>query len=142
MKLMPASRAAWITAIDSSWSGLPHWPNIMAPRHRRLTCTPVRPNARYLIVASSARRPRVTPGPVHPTLQNAQDRVDGSRHRGEGGGGRAVSLADLVADRPGAGALRERVGHRVLTEQEVQDRCALHLDRLDGRRGLDAGRVL
>ena len=24
MKLMPASSAAWITAIDSSWSGLPH----------------------------------------------------------------------------------------------------------------------
>src|SRR3954469_24957644 len=32
--------------IDSSWSGLPHAPNIIAPRQNWLTETPVRPNGR------------------------------------------------------------------------------------------------
>jgi hypothetical protein len=53
MKLIPASSAAWITSIDSSWSRLPHAPNIIAPRQRGLTFTPVRPNVRSSIVASS-----------------------------------------------------------------------------------------
>src|SRR3954447_4090658 len=43
MKLTPASSAAWMMRIDSSWSGLPQEPNIMAPRHSSLTETPVRP---------------------------------------------------------------------------------------------------
>ena len=34
------------TAIESSWSGLPHDPNIIAPRHRVLTCIPVVPSVR------------------------------------------------------------------------------------------------
>src|SRR6266516_4824111 len=46
MKLIPASSAAWMMLIDSSWSGLPHEPNIIAPRHSLLTETPVRPNTR------------------------------------------------------------------------------------------------
>src|ERR1700704_6202969 len=49
MKLMPASRAAWMTAIESSWSGLPQAPNIMAPRQSGLTWTPVLPRVRYSI---------------------------------------------------------------------------------------------
>src|SRR5690242_5519815 len=43
---MPASSAAWIVRIPSSWSGLPHAPNIIAPRQRGLTCTPVWPSSR------------------------------------------------------------------------------------------------
>ena len=61
MKLMPASSAAWMTATDSSWSGLPQAPNIIAPRQRGLTFTPVRPRVRYFIAASSSR---ATPGPL------------------------------------------------------------------------------
>ena len=33
--------------IEASWSGFPHSPNIIAPRNRRLTFTPVRPRVRY-----------------------------------------------------------------------------------------------
>src|ERR671935_2252857 len=46
MKLMPASRARWMIPMPSSWSVLPHAPNIMAPRQRGLTLTPVRPSVR------------------------------------------------------------------------------------------------
>ena len=38
--------------IDSSWSGLPQAPNIIAPRHSWLTETPVRPRLRCSIVIS------------------------------------------------------------------------------------------
>ncbi len=34
---------------DSSWSGLPHSPNIIAPRQSGLTLTPVRPSVRILM---------------------------------------------------------------------------------------------
>ena len=51
------------------------------------------------------------------------------------GGYPILSLAGRAPD-----ALGERVGHRVLAEQEVEDRRVLELDRLDGRRGLDPGR--
>src|SRR4051812_28249465 len=46
MKLIPASSAAWMIRIESSWSGLPHDPNIIAPRQSSLTETPVRPSSR------------------------------------------------------------------------------------------------
>src|SRR3954453_15347064 len=46
MKLMPASRAAWMMRTDSSWSVLPQAPNIIAPRHSGLTLTPVLPKLR------------------------------------------------------------------------------------------------
>src|ERR1700761_4124067 len=49
MKWMPASSAAWMSATDSSWSGLPQAPNIIAPRQRGLTFTPVVPSVRYSI---------------------------------------------------------------------------------------------
>ena len=41
MKLIPASSAAWMIRTDSSWSGFPQAPNIIAPRQNRLTETPV-----------------------------------------------------------------------------------------------------
>src|SRR3954462_5517034 len=37
--------------IESSWSGLPQAPNIIAPRHSLLTETPVRPSGRCSIGA-------------------------------------------------------------------------------------------
>ena len=46
MKLIPASSAAWMIRIESSWSGLPQAPNIIAPRQSGLTSTPVRPSCR------------------------------------------------------------------------------------------------
>src|SRR6188768_746463 len=54
MKLMPASNARWTIATQSSWSGLPQPPNIIAPSQSSLTWTPVRPSVRYFIVGSSA----------------------------------------------------------------------------------------
>src|SRR3974390_185126 len=47
MKLIPASSAPWMIPMDSPTSGLPHSPNIMAPRHSVLTFTPVAPSLRY-----------------------------------------------------------------------------------------------
>src|SRR5918995_1017123 len=52
MKLIPAPRAAWMIRIDSSWSGLPQAPNIIAPRQNLLTETPVRPSGRCSMVPS------------------------------------------------------------------------------------------
>src|SRR6478735_1318147 len=46
MKLMPPSSAAWMIRTDSSWSVLPHSPNIIAPRQSGLTLTPVVPRLR------------------------------------------------------------------------------------------------
>src|ERR1700712_4387964 len=43
MKVMPASSARWMIAIDAPWSGLPKAPNIIAPRHSGVTETPVGP---------------------------------------------------------------------------------------------------
>jgi hypothetical protein len=45
-KLMPASRPAWMTRTESSWSGLPRSPNIIAPRQSGLTLIPVSPSVR------------------------------------------------------------------------------------------------
>src|SRR5215208_4198274 len=46
MKLIPASSARWMIAMDLSWSVSPQAPNIMAPRQSGLTLTPVWPSAR------------------------------------------------------------------------------------------------
>src|SRR4051794_763680 len=46
---MPASSARWMIRTESSWSVLPQAPNIIAPRHSGLTCTPVRPSGRISI---------------------------------------------------------------------------------------------
>src|ERR1700752_3183848 len=50
MKLIPESSARWMIAMDSSWSGLPQAPNIMAPRQSGLTLTPVRPSVRSCMI--------------------------------------------------------------------------------------------
>src|SRR5215212_561720 len=52
MKLIPASSAAWMVRIESSWSGLPQAPNIIAPRQSGETWTPVRPSWRCSTVPS------------------------------------------------------------------------------------------
>jgi hypothetical protein len=46
IRLIPASSALWMMRIESSWSGLPMAPNIMAPRAYGLTWMPVRPRVR------------------------------------------------------------------------------------------------
>src|SRR3954454_2178786 len=56
MKLIPASSARWMIAMDSSWSGLPQAPNIMAPRQSGLTLTPVRPNVRSCMGKHATQR--------------------------------------------------------------------------------------
>jgi hypothetical protein len=55
----PASRAAWMTRTDSSWSGLPPAPNIIAPRAISLTEMPVAPRILRSIVLPFAEP---TPG--------------------------------------------------------------------------------
>jgi hypothetical protein len=64
MKVIPASRAAWMIRIESLWSGLPQAPNIIAPRHSLLTETPVRPRLRCSMVRPPGWRcsPRRRPG--------------------------------------------------------------------------------
>jgi hypothetical protein len=68
MKLMPASSARWMMRIDSSWSGLPQAPNIIAPRHSLLTETPVRPSWRCSM-GCSCLSPAVVPARVHLQLE-------------------------------------------------------------------------
>ena len=45
---------AWMIAIESSWSVLPHAPNIIAPRHSGLTLMPVLPSLRCSIAIAAA----------------------------------------------------------------------------------------
>src|SRR5690242_405001 len=56
-KLMPASSAAWMMRMESSWSVLPKDPIIIAPRHRGLTLMPVRPRVRYSMPADDSQGP-------------------------------------------------------------------------------------
>src|SRR3954452_10784225 len=56
MKLIPASSARWTMAMDSSWSGLPQAPNIIAPRQSGLTLTPVRPSVRSCMGKHATQR--------------------------------------------------------------------------------------
>src|SRR3954449_461056 len=58
MKLIPASSARWMMRTDSSWSGLPQAPNIIAPRHSGLTWTPVRPRGRCSMSREATGRGR------------------------------------------------------------------------------------
>src|SRR5437763_8164607 len=46
MKLTPWSRAWWMIRTQSSWSGFPQAPNIIAPRQYGLTRRPVEPRVR------------------------------------------------------------------------------------------------
>src|SRR5215207_4384896 len=56
-KLIPASNARCAMRTQSSWPGLPHLPNIMAPRQYSLTRTPVLPRVR-ISMRTSLRAPR------------------------------------------------------------------------------------
>ena len=72
-------------AIDSSWSRLPHAPNIIAPRHRPgLTSTPLRPSLRFpcwLLSFGCGRYPG--PPPVAVPRPGASPCPSLSRHRWE-----------------------------------------------------------
>jgi hypothetical protein len=43
---------------DSSWSGFPHSPNIIAPRQSGVTFMPVRPSVLWFIVRAPVRAAR------------------------------------------------------------------------------------
>src|ERR1700761_5389064 len=95
MKLMPASRARWTIAIDSSWSGLPKAPNIIAPRQSWLTEMPVRPSGRYSMGFSLSGLA------VHLSVA---ERLSGSGRSGrrrarDGSAGRPQALQRRVEDR-------------------------------------------
>src|SRR3954468_20999171 len=78
MKLMPASSARWMIRIESSWSGLPQAPNIIAPRQSGLTSTLVRPSGR-ISMAPIVRKPLrgLLDGPEHsPGVAAHLDAVD------------------------------------------------------------------
>jgi hypothetical protein len=49
---MPASSAAWMMRVESSWSVLPQVPNIIVPMQSFETWTPVRPRGRYSMSCS------------------------------------------------------------------------------------------
>src|SRR5215213_7444800 len=61
---MPASSARWMMRIESSWSVLPHAPNIIVPRQSGLTLTPVRPRGRYSTRSSLTKGPLDAPQPL------------------------------------------------------------------------------
>src|SRR4051794_30446597 len=117
MKLMPASSARWMIRIESSWSGLPQSPNIMAPRQSGLTRTPVRPRGRRCMVPTLDDR-RGAPASV----AGAQTRVrlDGR-----------VALARGLGDRPAPGGSVDREHGpvaAVLAAQVHEQRVAVVLD--------------
>ena len=132
---------------DSSWSGLPQAPNIIAPRHSGLTFTPVRPNALNSIVLLL-----VATAPTEATVARAHQRGRTQDSRAGWGvptrlstvrrANERTGVADLVARGLRTRLLAEGVGNRVLAQQEVEDGGVLELDRLDARRGLDPRRIL
>src|SRR5581483_1064068 len=108
MKLTPASSAAWMMRIDSSWSLLPQAPNIIAPRHSLETETPVRPRMRCSIVLPPVRRGgrgvRLHRGP-------ASEQAQGFRVAGAGLGGAGEDRQSGVGDE-----VEAVVGQRELTD--------------------------
>src|SRR4051794_19756339 len=103
MKLIPASSAAWMMRTDSPWSVLPHSPNIIAPRQRGLTLTPVLPSSRscmapHLVdrreagLEAVARRAQIEPPHAHSLFAGQADR-----------------LVDVLVQAPGPVAERLRV---------------------------------
>ena len=104
MKLMPASRAAWMIRTESAWSVLPHEPNIIAPRHSGLTETPVRPSRRRSISGGRTARSSSPPyPPAAASLQLAMARIPPLPRRGRPAPGahraRAPAAARGVRDR-------------------------------------------
>src|SRR5262249_61971278 len=78
MKLIPASSARCTMRTQSARSRLPIAPNIIAPRHRRLTRRPERPRVSYCMGGV------LRSGPVGPRRRGPQARLaDRSVARGE-----------------------------------------------------------
>src|SRR3954454_10265652 len=142
MKLTPASRAARMIRIESSWSGLPQAPNIIAPRHSGLTWMPVRPSVR----CSMARQPTGVTGAGPRCL---------IPRRGGGGPGRAgrappagasspAAAARATAERrepePGEHAGREQEGGAYRDEHARRAVLVAPGGRLDHVAGADVGR--
>src|SRR5215208_4765636 len=121
MKLTPASSARWMMRMLSSWSLVPQSPNIMVPRHRLLTDTPVRPSGRCSIGCSLSH---------HSTLGHACRRV----------GGRSGLDEHLQGLAVGHGAVAVR--HLVEADGAVEDPAGLDpaLEHI-GEQFLDVGRA-
>src|SRR5436190_6491162 len=128
MKLIPASSARWMIRMDSSWSVLPHSPNIIAPRQSGLTLTPVVPKLRSCMapnlvdrrearLESVARRAQVQAPDAHALLT-----------------GKPRRFLDVVVEP--TGPVAQRLGVVVLEALDVLDLEARALERqLDPRQG-------
>src|SRR3954453_20888449 len=81
MKLIPASSARWIVRTLSSWSVLPHAPNIIAPRQSGLTWTPVEPSTRYSMVSSLVGGAAVLAANLHNPAMGLVEQGDAERLR-------------------------------------------------------------
>src|ERR1700733_15102039 len=101
--------------IESSWSGLPQAPNIIVPRQRFDTWTPVRPRVRYSMVVSLTLS--VTSGGASGLRDLAAERLQGDRV----GLGTAAATGVQAVDR----------GHLVGGQLEVE-----HVDVLGDAAGL------
>src|SRR3954447_19628686 len=110
MKLMPASSARWMIRTEAAWSVSPQAPNIIAPRHRGLTCTPVRASGRCSMARKldDALAPRSRRGLDHADLRCRAERhlalpvgrrvVVGDRRLPAHARGRLGEAADQPAD--------------------------------------------
>src|SRR5215208_489830 len=92
MKLIPASSARWMIAMDLSWSVSPQAPNIMAPRQSGLTLTPVWPSAR------SSMGPRLVGRLVLAAVQERSDIRNDAMLRQSGVFAAHEQLTDRVMD--------------------------------------------
>src|SRR4051794_8933349 len=145
MKLIPASSARWMMRTESSWSGSPQAPNIIAPRHSGLTWTPVLPRLRYsmhrtyplLVVeqcplgSEAAGVPRERAVGADHAVAGDDDRdpvaavgaADRSRDAAELARELAVGGRLAVRDRAQAGPDRELERRAVLGQREVEFRA-------------------
>ena len=90
--------------IESSWSGLPMAPNIIAPRQYGLTLMPVRPSVRIFIPRwCPGRRPRrsTAANTAATTPATTNDSNDAESHDG-GANPIASRSAVHASDQPGA----------------------------------------
>src|SRR3954469_12889911 len=120
-KLIPASSARWMMRMESARSSLPHGPNIIAPRHKGLTCTPVRPSGRYCIgVPSSGEAAGGRDGPPG-------DQCCRSTGRGPGDGRMAVGAPAAPGRRLPAGKLSRRAAvARSGTDEDLERLAGVH----------------
>src|SRR6478735_1630664 len=141
---MPASSAAWMIRIDFSWSGSPHAPNIIAPRHKGLTLTPVLPRLRYSIqrtyplLVLEQRALGVKAAGV------ARQRAVGADHAVAGDDDRDLVAAVGAADRAGDAADLARefaVGARLAVRDPAQRAPDVELERraVFGERDVEPG---